>query len=100
MDKIIKWSPKAVECLEDICNYISKDSVYYASLFAQRILFVIENIPQFPKSGRIVPEYNNENIREKIYYNYRIVYRIKKDIIEVIAITHSARQLKSVIEKI
>jgi glycosyltransferase involved in cell wall biosynthesis len=42
----------------------------------RKIFALIEGIPQFPKAGRIVPEYGNENIREKIYENYRIVYRI------------------------
>jgi toxin ParE1/3/4 len=76
----IKWSPRAASNLEEICNYISKDSIYYASLFAKRILSVVKNIPAFPKSGRIVPEYSNDNLREKIYEDYRIVYRIKNEL--------------------
>ena len=54
---------------------------------------IIKNISQFPFSGRIVPEYNNPNLREKIYQNYRIVYRIKNDAIEIIVIVHGMRQL-------
>ena len=65
----IKWSPRAASNLEDICNYISKDSEYYAILFAKKVTAIIKIIPQFPKSGRIVPEYNDENLREKIYEN-------------------------------
>ena len=95
--KII-WSPRAASNLEEICDYISKDSEYYAALFAKRVVNVIKKIPGFPKSGRIVPEYNDENLREKIYGNYRIVYRIKSEAIEIVAICHGSRLLENVLE--
>lgn len=97
MAKEIRWSPRAAESFEEICNYIAKDSEHYAVIFAKRIDAVIKNIPDFPKLGRIVPEYQNENLREKIYQNYRIVYRIKKEVIEIVAITQGARILKDII---
>ncbi|KAF0144125.1 MAG: plasmid stabilization system [Nitrospirae bacterium] len=93
----IKWSPRAASHFEDICDYIAKDSRHYASLFAKKIVSIIKTIPQFPKAGRIVPEYNDENLREKIYENYRIVYRIKDEIIEIVAICHGARQLENIL---
>ena len=71
----IRWAPQAADDLEGICRFISRDSVYYAALFAARIMRIVENIPVFPMSGRVVPEYEDENIREKIYSNYRIIYR-------------------------
>lgn len=90
----LKWSPRAVAHFEGICDYISKDSTYYAVLFARKIVAIVKSIPQFPKSGRVVPEYNDENLREKLYGNYRIVYRIKEEVIEIAAICHGARLLK------
>ena len=89
----IKWSPRAASNFEDICNYIGKDSEYYASLFAKKVNALIKSLPQFPKAGRIVPEYGDENIREKIYENYRIVYRLKEDYIEIVAVCHGAKRL-------
>jgi plasmid stabilization system protein ParE len=93
----IRWSPQAASNLEEICSYISKDSEYYAALFAKRIIKIIKAIPDFPKLGRIVPEYNDKNLREKIYENYRIVYRIKEDIIEIAAICHGSRLLENIL---
>lgn len=95
--KII-WSPRAASNLEEICDYISKDSEYYAALFAKRVIRLIKKIPDFQKSGRIVPEYNDENLREKIYGNYRIVYRIQNEAIEIAAICHGSRLLENVFE--
>jgi len=92
----IKWSPRAVSNLEEICSYIAKDSEYYAILFAKKVIKIVKAIPQFPKSGRIVPEYGYENIREKIYGNYRIIYRLKDELIEIVAISHGAKSLNSI----
>ena len=74
MAQKIRWSPKAASNFEEICEYIAKDSEVYATLFANKINAAVKSIPQFPKAGRIVPEYGDENIREKIYENYRIIY--------------------------
>ncbi len=97
MAEKIKWSPKALASFGEICNHIAVDSEYYAKLFASKIFSIVEGIPLFPKMGRVVPEYGDTNLREKLYQNYRIVYRIKKDIIEIVAITHGARVLKNII---
>jgi len=90
----IRWSPKAADSFEEICDFIARDSEYYAAIFAKKINAMIKNIPLFPKSGRIVPEYQDENLREKIFQNYRIVYRIKDGFIEIVVISHCARQLE------
>jgi toxin ParE1/3/4 len=90
----IRWSPKAVQSLEVICIFIAKDSPHYAALFAGRILQIVRNLGSFPMAGRMVPEYKDSQLREKIYENYRIVYRVKGDWIEIVMITHGARLLK------
>ncbi len=97
MAQKIRWSSKAASNFEEICDYIAKDSEVYATLFAKKINAAVKSIPQFPKAGRIVPEYGDENIREKIYENYRIIYRIKGEIVEIAAINHSSKPLENVI---
>jgi toxin ParE1/3/4 len=89
MARII-WSPNASDDLESICEFIAIDSEYYARSFAKGIIKGIERLVVFSESGRIVPEYNLSNI---IYQNYRIVYRVKSEIIEIVTIVHSARLL-------
>ena len=89
----VRWSPRAASNFEDICNYIARDSELYAMLFAQRVIAIIEAIPEFPRAGRMVPEYEDENLRERIYSNYRIVYRLQREVIEIVAIAHSAKKL-------
>jgi addiction module RelE/StbE family toxin len=89
----IRWSPRAVSNIEEIYEYIAKDSKNYANVFITNILTLVKGIPDFPNKGRIVPEYIDKNLRELIYKNYRIVYRIKNDIIEIVAICHGSKPL-------
>lgn len=93
----IKWSPIGILSFEESCNYIAQNSEFYATLFAKKIIAIIETLPEFPKSGRVVPEYKNENLREKIYQSYRIVYRLKEDVIEIVAVTHGAKLLGNIL---
>jgi plasmid stabilization system protein ParE len=49
-------------------------------------------LPKQPLSGRVVPELNNENLRELIFRNYRIIYEIIPDKqINILTIHHHAR---------
>lgn len=88
------WSPDAVNDLEAICDYIAKDSEHYARVFAQGTINAIERLKIFPESGRIVQEYNQKDIREIIFQNYRIVYRIKPSAIEIVTIMHGAKLME------
>ncbi len=90
----IIWSPDAAADLEAICEYIAKDSEHYARVFAQGVINAVERLLIFPESGRIVPEYNQKDLREIIFQNYRIVYRIKSNAIEIVTITHGARLME------
>jgi addiction module RelE/StbE family toxin len=92
MAKLI-WSPRAIADLEAICEYIAQDSEQYAKLFGQRLIDSVEAIPLHPYLGAVVPEFGIEDIRERRVQNYRIVYRVRADAIEVVTLCHAARQL-------
>jgi toxin ParE1/3/4 len=94
MARKIIWSPYAAQSLEDICAFIERDSSHYAAIFARRIIAAIELTAEFPEKGRIVPEYKNPDLREKILGDYRIIYRLKENAIEIVIIVHGSRLLK------
>jgi toxin ParE1/3/4 len=71
----VSWTELALDDLKSIHEYISKDSVVYAKRMVDKIISRVDQIEKFPKSGRVVPEFENENIRELIEGNYRIVYK-------------------------
>ena len=95
MVKIV-WTELAVWDLQLIHQYIANDSKFYADRFIDRIISRVNQLENFPNSGRVVPEFNSELIRELIEGNYRIVYKINSEYVGIIRIHHSARELKKV----
>lgn len=94
MVKIV-WTALAVEDLKTIHEFISKDSRVYADRFIDKIIKRVDQLEHFPRSGRIVPEFDTEHLRELIEGHYRIIYRIDTDEhIGIVRVHHSARQLK------
>ncbi len=89
----IKWTKNALEDLDDIAIYISRDSPKYANFLIKQIFEMVSHLEQFPKLGRKVQEYNDPNLREILYKSYQIVYLIKKEHLEVISVIHGSRKL-------
>jgi plasmid stabilization system protein ParE len=52
-----------------------------------------QQITKFPFSGRRVPEYDVDKIREVIEGSFRMIYHIKSDQIDVLAVIHAAMDL-------
>jgi len=93
MVKIV-WTERAVQDLDDIAQFIAKDSERYAQEVTRSLFESTGLIESHPKAGRIVPEYNLVYLRELIRGSYRIVYRIvDKHRIDILTVHHSARQL-------
>jgi toxin ParE1/3/4 len=92
MMKVI-WSEGALLDLEHIRDYIAQDNPAYANVFVERLLKTTRHLPQFPESGRQMPEAKNPNIREVLYQAYRIVYRLNPELIEIIMVVHGSRDL-------
>ncbi len=91
---IVVWTDFAIEDLRSIHEYISKDSKRYADRFVEKLLERVGQLESFPKSGRIVPEFNQVSVREIIEGNYRIIYKISSNQIAIVRVHHAARQLK------
>ena len=86
------WTIQSVEDLESIFTFIAKDSPNYAKRQIIRIRDRARLLKKLPKLGRVVPEIENEKVREIISGSYRIIYRIQTDdLVEIITILHSSR---------
>ena len=87
------WSEQALLDIEHIRDYIAQDSPAYALPFIERMVRATRHLAQFPQSGRCMPEANNPAIREVICQGYRIVYRVRTNLIEIIMVAHGSRDL-------
>lgn len=90
--KII-WSPLAIDRITELAEYIAQDNPSAAQTWVESIFQKGESLKKFPKSGRIVPEITNEEIREIIFGNYRIIYRYDGKQISMLTIRHGKQIL-------
>jgi toxin ParE1/3/4 len=70
------------------------DSEFYAKRFISKLIERVDQLEQFPESGRVVPEKDDQSIRELIEGNYRIFYRLQKSKINILRIHNSSRKIK------
>jgi toxin ParE1/3/4 len=90
----VVWTENAVRHLHGIHDFIALNSVTYAKRTIDRITRRSEQIADHPLSGRKVPEFDAEDIRELIESPYRIVYRVHAKRVEVLGVIHGARLLR------
>lgn len=89
----VAWTDEAKAHLAGIYQYIQRDAPFYATQTIDKLTRRVEQLIDHPRSGRIVPKYDDENMRELIVRPYRLIYRIKPDRIDIIAVFHGARVL-------
>jgi toxin ParE1/3/4 len=93
MVKVI-WTARSLKDLEEIGEYISKDSSKYAELTLEKLIETANLIEHNQLIGRIVPEVKQKIIREIITGNYRIIYKTKaKEYAYILTVHHSSRLL-------
>jgi len=91
---VVIWARQAVVDLRSIHDFIARDSRYYAKKVVHDIREIVDELNELPNMGRIVPELNEEDVRELFLYSYRIIYEIKDEVIFVLAVVHQRRNLK------
>jgi addiction module RelE/StbE family toxin len=83
----IKWTGQAENSVYEIAAYIALDSVAEAEKWVNNIFDYIKRLENFPESGRYVPEIaNRKDLRELVFKNYRIIYRIEKSIVYILTV--------------
>jgi plasmid stabilization system protein ParE len=58
MAKVI-WAPSALDDIDAIAEFISRDSVYNAALFIDRLFETTDRLKKLPLTGRVIPEIGN-----------------------------------------
>ncbi len=84
----VQWTHVAYRRLEGIYSYIEKDSPNNAAKWVEKLLKKIEGVKDFPKAGRAVPELDSVSVREIVFGNYRIIYKVKDGTAFIMTIRH------------
>ena len=90
----LTWTNESLIRLIEIEDYISEDSPQRALNFVNQIIHKAESLKKYPRKGRIVPEFSIPEIRELIYKNYRIVYIIRKESLEILTVFESHKLIQ------
>ncbi len=93
------WTRKARKRLQEIHDYIAQDQPGNAKKFVERLIDKADLMAIVPDGGRIIPQYSRMNLRETFEGEYRIIYRVCEDGIEVITVRHMSRLLPKSIRR-
>ncbi len=93
----VKWTKQAIENIYSIREFYLIHSPRFADKLTDQIFSKEKIIASFPTVGRVVPELNNESVRELIYKQLRIIYiLIGKEVAHVIAVHPTSKPLSEI----
>ncbi|SRR5579885_2913492 len=90
------WSGEALDEIDALAEFIARDSPHHAQRVVEGSFELGDKPREFPLAGRTVPELGDSQVRERFLYSYRLIYEIRADRIEVLAVLHGRRLLESV----
>jgi toxin ParE1/3/4 len=88
----VRWSPLAIDRAAEAAQYIANRDPAAAHRWVQGLFDAAKVLGRFPLRGRVVPEANRIDIREIIYRNHRVVYRVSPREVEVLTVRRARRR--------
>ena len=92
----VRWTHRAKVDLQEVYDFIARDSLRAADALVERIVHASERLAAFPESGRIMPEFPTLPYREVIVGNYRVLYRIEGEAVWIAGVVHGRRLIRVV----
>ncbi|MEK7322744.1 MAG: type II toxin-antitoxin system RelE/ParE family toxin [Pseudomonadota bacterium] len=92
----VVWTEEALAHLDGIYRYIAVDAPLYAQRVVDKITRHSEHLGAHPHAGRVVPEHHDATLPELIVFPYRLIYRLRIDRLDIIAVFHGARLLSEI----
>ena len=89
----VAWTDRGKARLRQIRAYIAKDQPLNADRFVDRLTRRVEQLVEHPRSGKILDEYQRDDLRELIESSYRIIYLILEDRIHILTVRDTRRVL-------
>jgi toxin ParE1/3/4 len=88
------WTRPGIADLHAVVEHIALDSPALARRVGKDLLHAVRRLTDFPGSGRTVPEFEREEVREVLEGSYRIIYVVRGDACYVVAVRHGSRNLR------
>lgn len=87
----VRFTPSARNQFLSALAYIRQDKPSAAVKFRDRAEKILRRLEDLPESGRLIPEFPDLPYREVIISPYRFFYKIKADIVWIVAVWHGAQ---------
>lgn len=91
--RLAHWTDRALDRLQNIHDHIAEDQPLNAQRFVDRITRKAALIAHQPYGGAKVRKYQRDDIRETYEGDYRIIYRIHPERIDILTVRHGSRRL-------
>jgi toxin ParE1/3/4 len=89
----VHWTEAALADLRAAETHVARHSAQYAASLVERIFARTGQLAGYPRLGWMVPEHEDESLREVFEHPYRIIYRVLERQIDIVAVVHSSRRL-------
>ena len=86
------WTERARYRLREIYDHIAKDQPRNAVRWVDQLIKRGDSVGDQPWVGRMVPEYQDETIREVFQGDYRIIYEISSSV-SILTVRHGSQLL-------
>lgn len=87
----VVWTEQAQAALDEILTYVSQDSPQAARALLEKTLESAGSLSTLAEHGRVVPELQDEAVRELLVSRYRMLYEVRSTQVSILAILHGAR---------
>lgn len=90
----VVWTKQACSRLSRIEEFIARDSRTAAAKLIDKLVDRGDALARHPNRGRKLPEIPGAGLRELVVDNYRIVYRRRSNVIEVLTVFEGHQRLR------
>lgn len=87
----VRWTDAAARRLEAIRDFVAMDDPAAARRLATELVALGESLRTMPRRGRRVPELQDTELRELILGNYRLVYRVRGSVVQILTVFEAHR---------
>ena len=91
-----EWSQQARADLLEIFHRVAADNPGAARKLLERLKKSEELVLEHPLAGRVVPEFEVANIRERILRPYRVIYQVQRELILFLTVIHGRQSLRGI----
>jgi toxin ParE1/3/4 len=94
----LSFSPDARKDLLSIARFIGADNPARAVTFSEELIQACMELAEQPERYAVLPRYGKRGVRRRPHGNYSIIYDVGVDVVTIVRILSSARDLDDLLD--